>query len=298
MSRQSGQASIEWVATLLVVSIAFGAAVAAAPVVDGTSLGGLLTHRIVCTVRADCMKVDGPLREAYGGRDAALVRRYLPGLVYEPGERQLPVDWRNCRAVGCALASDGSRLDVHRTHRGQRVTAFTRLVRGKHRRYIQYWFYYPDSNSTFAGSDLIWKRSRLLQLSGRIFRGSSVYPGYHRDDWEAASVRLDRGGRVRARVTSHGHWQWCKWTRCKDEWGPYRGWTRVSRGSHAGHLPATDGGALQVPGEDLRERVTTPDGIRLIPLETLDRSAYRRFDPDIAPPWLKDAYRDPESPRS
>jgi hypothetical protein len=54
----------------------------------------------------------------------------------------------------------------------------------------------------------------------------------------------------------------------------------------------------QLPGHDLDERTTTGEGLRLIPLETHDTSRYRRQDPRIAPPWKKDAYRDPERDRS
>ena len=77
------------------------------------------------------------------------------------------------------------------------------------------------------------------------------------------------------------------------------GWTRVSRGSHAGHIPLgaeRRGGAGPLresrsaaglragrvrhfpllPGRDLRERTSTAEGLRLIPLETHDRRAYGR----------------------
>jgi hypothetical protein len=98
------------------------------------------------------------------------------------------------------------------------------------------------------------------------------------------------------------------------------GWTRVSRGSHAGHLPfrhelvpgpsgappslvVAPGvpGSPRVrhvpllPGHDLDERTTTSEGLRLVPLETLDASDYRRRDEGVRPPWQKDAYWDPES---
>lgn len=311
MRREAGQATVEWLATVCVVtlSLAGGFAVAARHV-DGLALGGAIAHRVSCAVRS-CDDGDRELERAYGRDDAALVRRHLPGIVYEPGERQVPVDWRSCRAVACATAPDDTHLDVHRSDRGHRVTVFTRLIRRGERRYIQYWSYYPDSNTTLAASDQIWKQSRLLRLGGLLLRGTDAYPGHHADDWEAASVRVDgAGSRVRARVTSHGHWQWCKWAACRGRWGPFGGWTRVSRGSHSGHLPASARRGLgwellkptefelERPGADLRERTTTPDGIRLVPLETVDRRAYRRIDPGISPPWDKGAYTDPESPDS
>jgi hypothetical protein len=309
--RESGQAVVEWVGTVLLIALLLAGGFAAAAHVDGRSLGGLLAHRLVCAVGGACDDGDIALEKAYGPGDAALVRKYLPGLVYEPGEHEVPVDWRQCRAVACATAPDDNTLDVHRTKAGHPVTVFTRLLRREDRRYLQYWFYYPDSNTAFAGSDQIWKQSQLLRLGGLVVRGSTGYPGYHRDDWEAASVRVDgQGEHVRARVTSHGHWQWCKWSACKGRWGPFDGWARVSRGSHSGHLPATAHRELgwslvrptefelALPGVDMRERTTTPEGIRLVPLETLDRGSYRRLDGDISPPWDKGAYRDPETPHS
>jgi hypothetical protein len=288
MGGERGQASVEWMALVLCLALAFGGLLAALPAVDGRSLGGALAHRLTCSVKGGCG--DDELLRAYGDADADLVRSQLQGLVFEPGERQLPVDWRDCRAVACALAPDDRDLDAHRTRSGLPATVFTRLSRRGGRRYIQYWFYYPDSNTTWAGSDRIWKHSPIGQI-GRLVTGSDRYPGFHEDDWEGAIVRVEADGRAAVRVTSHGHWQWCKQPRCTGQWGPATGWTRVSRGSHAGHVP-TDG----EPGNGLRERTATAEAIRLIPLEGIDRGRYRRLDPGISPPWMKDAYVNPEVP--
>jgi hypothetical protein len=287
MDGERGQASIEWIALVTALALALGATLAVAPALDGRSLGGALAHRLVCAVERSCGRDDAALRAAYGARDAALVRRHLQDLVYEPGERQLPVDWRHCRAVRCALAADDRDLDAHRTAAGRRATVFARVVRRGARRYLEYWFYYPDSNTALAGSDRLWNDTPVGFLGGLV-TGSDRYPGWHPDDWEGAIVRVDRDGRAAVRVTSHGHWQWCKRRACRGRWGPTVGQVRVSRGSHAGHVP--DGPA--------RERSSTADGIRLVPLEAIDRKRYRRLDPGIAPPWDKDAYRNPESPSS
>jgi hypothetical protein len=297
MRCQKGQASVEWVGLVLVVALISAVLVTPAGSFDGRSLGAMVVERISCAAVGTCTSGDRRLQAAYGVRDALLVRRHLPGLVYEPGEQQLPVDWRKCRAVACAIATDDRDMDVHLSRSGQRVTVFTRLIRTPGRRYIQYWYYYPDSNTAFAGSDRIWRHSSLLQVGGLVLRGSREYPGYHRDDWEAAAIAVDRRG-LASRVTSHGHWQSCKWSSCRDRWGPSTGWVRVSRGSHAGHIPLTEGMAPKIPGADVRERTTTAHGIRLIPLETLDRRSYRRLDPGIAPPWEKKAFRAPTSPES
>lgn len=281
---------MEWIALVALLMLALGGLLAALPTVDGRSFGAALAHRVTCAVKGDCD--DDDLRRIYGVADADLVRRHLQGLVFEPGERQIPVDWRNCRAVDCALAPDDRDLDVHRSESGLPLTVFTRLSRRGDRRYIQYWFYYPDSNTNWAGSDKIWKYSPVGQINHAI-TGSDRYPGFHQDDWEGAIVRVEADGRAAVRVTSHGHWQWCKQRRCVGHWGPATGWTRVSRGSHAGHVPI-DG----EPGNGLRERTATAEAIRLIPLEGIDKDRYRRLAPGISPPWEKDAYVNPEAPGS
>ena len=303
MRCEHGQATIEWVGLVLLTSLALGAAVAlAGPNVGGRSFGGFIAHRIVCAVRGGCDDGDAALAATYGTRDAALLRRHAPDIVYEPGERELPVDYRECREATCSNAPDERDLDAHRTDAGRRATVYTRVIRRHGRTYLQYWLYYPDSNSTFAGSDRLW---RIIQAPLR-FRRASPYPGFHRDDWEGYHVRIDRRGRVAVRATSHGHFQWCKQKRCRNRWGTATGWTRVSRGSHAGHIPlerqpvVTRGGRVrlryraQLPGRDMRERTTTAEGLRLVPLESIDRRRYRRRAEGISPPWHKQVYRHPE----
>jgi hypothetical protein len=140
-SGERGQATVELTALVLLAALALGALVTAAPRFDGRSFGGFLTFRIVCTIERDCHDGDRALVRAYGDRDAALVRELAPNLVYESGERQLPVDWRDCRRPACAEAPDEADLDTHRSHAGRRATAFTRLLRRGRRTYLQYWLY-------------------------------------------------------------------------------------------------------------------------------------------------------------
>ena len=315
---EHGQATVEWPAAVLFVACALGALATFGRHVDGRSLGGFLAQRIVCAVKGDCARRDAALARAYGTRDAALVREHAPGLVYERGERQLPVDYRRCRSVRCARAPDDPDLDVHRSDSGQRATAFTRVVRRSGRTYILYWFYYPDSNSSWMGSSDAWRALRAtsppFRLANRALRGSEDYPGFHPDDWEAYAVRLDRDGSVWARSSAHGHWQGCLAPSCRGEWIGGTGWTRVSRGSHAGHVPV--GARLDppaagrwpgrqqhdhswvphYPGVHLDERSSTAEGMRLVPLEELPRNSYRPLaGGGIGPPWDKEAYDDPES---
>ena len=332
--RQRGQATVEWLALLLVLALGLGALAALAPLIDGRSLGGFFAHRFVCAVRGGCSERDGDaaLARAYGPRVAGLVRSHAPSLVYEPGERQLPVDWRRCRRPRCANAPDDRDLDVHRSDAGAPATVFTRVLRRGGRTYIQYWLYYPDSNSVVAGSDKAWEALWLLPRLRGIVADAPGYPGYHRDDWESFQIRLERDGSTWVRASSHGHYQGCKEKDCQGRWVGGTGWTRVSRGSHAGHIPfrtvvrarsggpsAPDGRGGEppvarvwagktpglpaawvrrlplYPGPDNRERTSTSEGLRLVPLETRDRGRYRRRDDGIAPPWRKDVYEHPES---
>ena len=320
---QLGQATVEFVALLLLCCLAFGALPALGGGFDGRSLGGFLARHLVCAVSGRCADDEHRLSDAYGTRDAATVRALAPNLVYEPGERELPVDWRQCRLVRCAEAPDDRMLDAHVGGRRRgggapvRATAFTRLIRRGGRLYVQYWLYYPDSNSVLAGADAIWQRSWLLPRMRELVDGSSDYPGFHKDDWEGVFVRVDPDGSAWLRASSHGHLQGCKWRACDDRWAGSSGWVRISRGSHAGHVPFRGerrwGGGERpsvprygplpapplrtptLPGRDVDERTTTGEGLRLVPLERLDRGGYRPLDPGVVPPWDKRAYEDPEA---
>ena len=300
---ERGQATVEWIGLALLVALALAALLAVTPAPDGRSFGGFLAHRIACAAGASCNDGQAALARAYGDADAALARAYAPSLVYEPGERQLPVDWRRCRLAECAEAPDDRDLDAHLTDEGTRATAFTRLIRRGGKTYLQYWLYYPDSNSRIAGSDKLWAWSWLAPRVRELLDGTSDYPGFHRDDWESYMLRLDPNGSAWVRASSHGHFQGCKQRICRNRWVPRTGWTRVSAGSHAGHIPyAADPrrGRLtpQLPGRQIRERTTTSEGLRLIPLETIDRESYEPLDGGIKPPWRKEVYRRPGSDAS
>lgn len=301
MGREHGQATIEWAGVVLVAALATGALVAVAPSVDGRSFGAFLAHSVACAVRGRCDDGDASLRAAYGERDAELVRRHAPGLVYEPGSAAMPVDFRSCRSVRCSDGRAGRDLDVHRSFARMRATAFSRVIHRDEELFIQYWLYYPESSTTSPGP-LRPPRS-LRGLERRL-------PGlYHRDDWESYQVRIRPSDEVSVRASAHHAYQGCKQSRCRNRWVEATGWTRVSRGSHAGHIPLTSrrprahGGRWArapddeplYPGPALRERTTTAAGLRLVPLEKVDRRSYRPLHPGISPPWRKRVYRDPLS---
>jgi hypothetical protein len=307
---ERGQTTVEWVGLVLVVSLTLGALTAVAARVDGRPLGSLLARALACSARGGCDDGDEALRSAYGERTAALVRAHAPGIAYEPDTYTLPVDYRACRSHRCSDAPDDRDLEVSRSARGgYPATAFTRVVRRGGETFVQYWLYYPDSTTTALGARRLWGEHPPIRLATRAVTGSSSYPGAHRDDWEGYQMRIDGRGRVLARATSHHHYQSCKQRRCRGTWLPATGWTRVSRGSHAGHLPLRSrltgvrvsprppfvGGRYRYepryPGVDLRERTTPAEGLRLVPLETLRGRHDITFA--VTPPWRKRAYRDP-----
>ena len=297
-SGERGQASIEWVGLVLLVGCALAGLLAFVPSMDGRPLGAALARALVCAVKRDCGAEHVALRRAYGERDAALVRSAAPNIVYEPGTFTLPIDYRRCRSHRCSDAPDDRGLDVSRAARGGApATAFTHVIHRAGRTYIQYWFYYPDSPSTF------WHSHGILKALG-------IHdPADHPDDWEGYQVRIDPDGSRWVRATAHGGYQWCKHFWCRNKWGRSTGWTRVSRGSHAGHIPLRMEPGLKRwgisihykplrPGAGLDERSTTAPNLHLVPLETIARRSYRPQHGGIKPPWTKRVYRNPAADSS
>ncbi len=306
MALERGQATIEWTAAVLLVALVLGAVVAVVPATDGRSLGGALAHSIVCAARGDCDRGKGRLLGAYGAADTELLRRFAPNIVYEPGTHTLPVDFRRCRSHHCSDAPDDQSLDVGASKRGRvPAAAFTHVVHHGDETFLQYWFYYPDSNTVLGPSSALWNASPAALVAR--------YPGFHEDDWEGYQVRVG-DGKTLVRATSHDGYQGCKERQCKNTWTDWTGWTRVSKGSHAGHIPLETQWAPDLvlrahgafhhvtgyrplyPGRDLHERTTGGSSLDLIPIETLPPTvlAGTRFD-GITPPWLKEVYLDPLS---
>src|SRR5919201_2684218 len=116
MASERGQATIEWTAVVLLVALAFATVLAfAVPHVDGRSYGGALARTILCAARGGCDDGHDALTTAYGDGDAALVRDYAPSIVYEPGEKEIPIDYRRCRTTTCGNAPTDRSLDVSQT---------------------------------------------------------------------------------------------------------------------------------------------------------------------------------------
>ena len=291
----------------MLVALALGALLAIVPAVDGRSFGSYLADSILCSMGGRCRGSDREVARAYDADDAALLRRFAPNIVYEPGADSLPVDFRRCRSPDCARAPDDRDLDAGRSDTGLPAAAFTHVVHRGAETFLQYWFYYPYSDTVLGPSDAVWSNSPL-GLFGR-------YPGYHRDDWEGYFVRVSASGEASVRASSHHGFQGCKERVCRNKWTAWTGWTRVSKGSHAGHIPLRGDWRVNAslgpdrpqvrawreyrplyPGRDLHERTTGAAALELIPIETLpaDLLAGSRFD-GIVPPWRKEVYSDPLS---
>ena len=134
---------------------------------------------------------------AYGENVAGALREHAPNLVYEPGERELPVDWRRCRQARCANAPDDPRSTrTWATPAAVRATAFTHVIRRDGRLYLQYWLYYPDSNTAVAGSDRVWERSWILPRIRELVVGQPRLP-------RLSPRRL--GGRLRPHRSGREH---------------------------------------------------------------------------------------------
>src|SRR4051794_26857341 len=240
--RDRGQAAIEWLALVLLVAAAL-------------ALGAAVAHP-VRRLRAALGEPSDPLATAYGARVAAQVRRRAPGLVYERGRHEVPVDPRLCRVRSCATGD---------------ATLFVHVVRTAHATYIQYWEYFPDS---------VWNG-----IAGR-----------HADDWESYQVRIDASGRVAARASAHHGYTGRRIgpdlnlnqvdpslvpRAVRGGWTEPTGWLRIARGSHAGYV-------ARAP---LGRRFTPAALVELVPLET----ARLPGNYAIVPPWRKRVYADPES---
>jgi hypothetical protein len=279
LGAEPGQGTVEWIALILLVALlmlALGTAVGVG--LPGTGLVEALASRLACAVELDgCDAEDSRLASAYGDEVAALLAEGAPHILYEPGMRALPVDYRRCREDACAEGAEEGQ--VWRSRAGEPTVAFVRVIdcrlgsetRGANcagpragNLYLQYWLYYPGS-ATGEGS--------IAPELVRSVSSAVGKPSYHPDDWESYQLRIGPDGRF-ARASSH-HGYGGGWVR---EYGAFR----VAGGSHAGSMQPRD-----------FARFTPGNNLRLIPLEPVaERHPRTRFA--ITPPWRKQVWRDPE----
>jgi hypothetical protein len=288
---------------LCVLALVLVGLVAAGVRVPGADLARAIASRMLCAASlADGCGDEPRLIAAYGTEVGKLVREHMPMLAFEEGSRAVPVDFRRCRRTVCSDWSGHG--EVRRTDAGLPVTAFVHVIdcrAGEAERaeadgadcsdlradklYIQYWTYYPDSATL-----------RDIPIAGE--------QGFHLDDWEGVQIRIGPDGRVDQRASSHNGYNYGRsvgnWgsdagfdlvsevaetlgARERNGWGAETGIVLVSGGSHAGNAAGIPHVDHFIPGQR----------VHLIPLEPIavvDTSTFA-----ITPPWLKRAWRDPET---
>jgi len=290
MGSERGQGTVEWVATVMLVSVLMLATVAAGVRVPGATLARTLADRLLCAASLSDGCGDEPtLIAAYGTEVGQMVRRQMPMLVFERGSSAVPVDFRSCRSSACSNAA-GEGL-IQGTDERLPVTAFVHVIDCREEEaerteaagancageragnlYVQYWTYYADS-ATLRGVPVAGKK------------------GYHRDDWESVQFRIGPDGGVEQRASSHHgynyflsdvNWMSDAGVAAHDGWGPETRLLLVSGGSHAGN-------AVGMPNVD---RFTPGRRVHLVPLEQIATETDARFA--VSPPWLKGVWLDPE----
>ena len=260
---ERGQASAETAALwgLLALLLAIVGALLALGLADdiARALGRALPHAARRSQRTpDERALANPLLRA-------VIDRALPRLVLERDvagdDAAVPV-WTSCRQPRCARAGRAEAvLHVHVVHAASGPV-------------VELWTYYPDSQTSHLP---------LAALRGQ-----------HRDDWEGLLVAFAEDGTLLgARASAHsgfnGTAPW--WEQRADDWAPYAGIAYRASGSHALGFRRGD---LDLAGDAWNGDLATvePSGFRLV---AADRVALRGlvFDPEVAPPWEKAAWRNP-----
>jgi hypothetical protein len=303
VASERGQGTVEWVGLLGVVALVLVGLLAVGTAASGWSLARELAGQIVCAVSMADGCGDEPLLIAtYGDEVGRIVRRHMPTIAFEDGSRGLPVDWRRCRSTECGDGPDAGL--VHRTDERLPVTAFVHVVDCRAEAataseaagfdcsgdragslYVQYWLYYANSTTG------------QLPVVGPLDE--------HKDDWESVQIRIGPDGKVDERASSHHGYNHGRSVfngpsdagidvvreatedaglRDDDGWGAETGLLEVSGGSHAGNIGDGSRGSRFIPGRR----------VHLVPLEPIAAHSHDTFA--VIPPWLKEVWRDPESP--
>jgi hypothetical protein len=233
-----------------------------APGLAGTVLGALGSH--LPQVRSEARSTPDE-RALRNPRLRALIDRALPRLVLERDttgdDDEVPV-WTSCRHPRCARFGRAEPvLHVHVVHTAAGVV-------------VELWTYYPDSQTSHLPV--------------------SALRGYHHDDWEGLFVAFAADGSLRgARASAHsgfnGTAPW--WEQAADDWAPYGGVAYRASGSHALGFGRS---GLDLAGDAWNGDLATlePGQFRLVAADRVARRGLS-FDPEVAPPWAKAAWRNP-----
>jgi hypothetical protein len=258
MAMERAQATVEYLGLLAVLALLLGVVALALPADAPTVLWSQLlrTPRHVRT--PDERALRNPAL-------AALIESAVPSIVLERDEHgddlAIPVS-DACRFPGCAVYGKA------------RCVLYLHVVRSRERLVLEYWTYYP--------------RSQTDHLPLRTLQG------VHRDDWEGLLVAFTATGRLLgARGSAHLGWNgsdpW--WDERRDNWAPYDGVAYRAAGSHAVGLRRGD---LDLAGDSWNgDLAVLPAGS--CDLRAADRAGRRArvFDPGAVAPWDKQAWTDP-----
>lgn len=148
---ERGAASVEHAGLAALIALLVIAAVsaiaAAGELSGGRDLGATIARRITCGPRLPDACRHHPLVPAYDWPVARLVRALAPAPVARQGpggEPLVPVDFRRCRSVSCAIPGAGPR-GLGLTASNRRATAFTEVRAGSDGTLtITYWLYRPS----------------------------------------------------------------------------------------------------------------------------------------------------------
>jgi hypothetical protein len=195
----------------------------------------------------------------------ALIASAAPSIVLERDvhgdDLAIPVS-DACRYPGCAAYGRA------------RCVLYVHVVRSAERTVLEYWTYYP--------------RSQTDHLPVRALQG------FHRDDWEGLLVAFSPGGHLLgARGSAHLGWNGSSpwWDERRENWAPYGGVAYRAAGSHAVGLRRGD---LDLAGDGWNgDLAVVPAGA--CDLRAADRAGRRAraFDPGAVAPWDKQAWSDP-----
>jgi hypothetical protein len=272
MESERGQGTVEWVGTLLVVSVAMLGLVAAGVRVPGADLGRAVANRILCAASvADGCGDEPTLIAAYGSEVGELVREHMPSLVFEQGSRAVPVDFRRCRSTECGDGPDEGL--VHRTDERLPVTAFVHVVDCREEAVEETEAEGADCSGERAGKGV----QLRIGPDGHVDERASSHNGYNSEPQGPSNWGSDLGSAAaKGAVELVG-------ARGDNGWGAETRLLFVAGGSHAGNT-------MDLVDVD---RYTPGRRVHLIPLEDIAATSTARFA--ISPPWLKDVWLDPEA---
>lgn len=124
---ERGQSTVEWVGMLSLVSLLLVGVLSMGVRVPGAALANSIAEKMLCAVSmADSCGDEPHLIAAYGSKVGKLANDHMPSMIFEPGSRAVPINYRRCRDTACGDAP--GRGLVRRTRKGLPVAAFVHVI--------------------------------------------------------------------------------------------------------------------------------------------------------------------------